>query len=79
MHGIPGTPWISGRDGTKGDQGMPGNTGPQRPPCPAGANVAKGEQGIPGPKGSQDQVECWLPRTGESVLGKTQMITGITV
>ena len=62
---MPGTPWISGRDGTKGDQGMPGNTGPQRPPCPAGANVAKGEQGIPGPKGSQDQVECWLPGTGE--------------
>jgi len=55
------------------------NTGPQGPPCPAGANGAIGEQGIPGPKGSQDQVECWLPGTGESVLGKTQMITGITV
>ena len=31
---------------------MPGNTGPQGLPCPAGANGAKGEQGIPGPKGS---------------------------
>ena len=70
MHGIPGTLWISGRDGAKGDQGIPGNTGPQGPPCPAGANGAKGEQGIPGPKGSQDQVECWLPGTGESMLKK---------
>ena len=79
MHGIPGTPWISGPDRAKGDQGMPGNTGPQGPPCPAGANGAKGEEGIPGPKESQDQVECWLPGTGESMLKKTQMITGITV
>ena len=71
MQGIPGTLWISGRDGAKGDQGIPGNTGPHGPPCPAGANGAKGEQGIPGPKGSQDQVECWLTGTGESVLGKT--------
>ena len=70
MHGIPGTPWISGPDGAKGDQRMPGNTGPQGPPCPAGANGAKGEQGIPGPKESQDQVECWLPGTGESMLKK---------
>ena len=70
MHGIPGTTWISGRDGAKGDQGMLGNTGPQAPPCPAGANGAKGEQGIPGPKGSQDQVECLLPGTGENMLKK---------
>ena len=49
---------------------MLGNTGPQGPPCPAGANGAKGEQGIPGPKGSQDQVECLLPGTGENMLKK---------
>ena len=41
--------------------------------------VLKGSKVSPVRRGSLDQVECWLSGTGESVLGKTWMITGITV
>ena len=41
--------------------------------------VLKGSKVSPVRRGSLDEVECWLSGTGESVLGKTWMITGITV
>ena len=39
----------------------------------------KGSKVPPVQRGSLDQVECWLTGTEESVLGKTYMITRITV
>ena len=41
--------------------------------------VLEGSKVSPVLRGSLDQVEYWLSGTGESVLGKTWMITGITV